>query len=836
MVKRGSSRRGQIASDNVESPQANFQAQLNGLLKQQKYRQALDEIQKARRSQPDLTFSPAEGNIWLLRGKQEFQKGDFRQAERSLERSLELGVSGESHYWLAKCLLAMNRLDAAIDLLRPAFDEGTLPKDYSICYAKLLLLKGDVTTVEQLLTKKKARFPAAQQHWLRGVLALQANQPDTALACFQKVKNPPTPGDRLDIWLVYIQQALENWDAAALKLGLGIQTTSMWGFAMNPVYKQHPLLQRLALMQHLKTGHPPLETMEFKLNQGITEEIVNVLSVVEFLEENNPHDAAHTFLNMDRQACNRFPELATLRPVLLTLAGQQAMTQGELSCAATFWKPLITEQPFNPQLTVNLLEVLRAVDNHREEQQLLTQLLRWLEQQPKKHPENWPEEKHHRILAHAHCRLADNWMAMGRKKMAQAEVQKAERIYPRSPEVIGRQGLSAALDGKHETATQLLTQALEEGCSYAQVYTQLVDSWKHLGKSDTALQVRRRFGNQFGDLNPEAEVVIPPWIDALSTGDYGFFNRIAKDSSKTPDPPLRACQIFVEAVQSEPNSGGRVSLDQAKALKQWDSLLQPLSSQDQVATLQAIAISILLFAKREKGIAALSNQYILKLYDLGATEPEAREAHLLVLSLKERDSKKLQTPLRAYLDSVPQPGNALAQIQLKRRRFTQDPLQYPILRSFIDDALRREPQNPLLLLAKATTYLPNSPTYEEFKQQGFEIARRLQDARALQAFREEQSYLEFKATQDFLPDPTQLDNLSESDLDNILEQMIRKMFGNQIPPSELKRMLPELKRMAMEEMPDFDDDDDDDDDFFGFGFGGFSPGPARKKRRGFGKR
>jgi len=48
----------------------------------------------------------------------------------------------------------------------------------------------------------------------------------------------------------------------------------------------------------------------------------------------------------------------------------------------------------------------------------------------------------------------------------------------------------------------------------------------------------------------------------------------------------------------------------------------------------------------------------------------------------------------------------------------------------------REPQNPLLLLAKLRP-TSHSANYDQFKQQGFEIACRLQDAKALQAFREE---------------------------------------------------------------------------------------------------
>ena len=67
----------------------------------------------------------------MLRGKHDFEKGDFKQADPSFRRALQLGLGGDTHYWLARSLLAMNRLDEAIELLRPAFEDGSLTKGHS---------------------------------------------------------------------------------------------------------------------------------------------------------------------------------------------------------------------------------------------------------------------------------------------------------------------------------------------------------------------------------------------------------------------------------------------------------------------------------------------------------------------------------------------------------------------------------------------------------------------------------------------------------------------------------------------------------------------------------
>lgn len=832
MAKRISKR--ETSPNQTASPQTQFQTNLQSLLKQKKYRQALDEIHKAQRSQPDLEITPSEAEIWLLRGQQEFQKRDYKQADSSFRRALQLGLTGEVHYWLARTLLAREQLDNAISLIQPVFEDGSLPKDYSICYAKLLLLKGDTATVEHLLNNQPKRFPAAHQHWLRGVLALKAEQPETALEFFQKVKRPVTPGDRPDLWQIYTQQALQQWDGAALKLGLGLQTTNMWGFPLGkPTYTQHPLLQRLALLQHMETGQPPLEQMQFSLDSQVSSDLIDVLSILEFIAENNPHEAAHVLLKLDRRPA-KFPELATIRPALLALAGQQSVAEGEMDCAVGFWQQLQKEQPFDPQLSVNLMKALDLNQDYQELQRLLTRIIKWLEQDFRQNPQNWPEARRKEALVYAHCRLADTWMSIGRERTAMGELRTAERIDPKSPEVKGRHGLIAVLEERYEDGIQLLTEALEEGCRYREVYTVLVKTWKELGNSEAVQETRRRFGKKFGDLNPELDVQVLPWVDALSTKDYSLFSHLVQEGSDR-DPAIRACQIFDDAVQGEPTSSGKVSLNQTQAVQAWDQLLQSLSPKEQVPTLQAIALSILIFAKREKGIAALITQYMLKLFELGSQLPEAREAHLVILALKERDPQKLQIPFQTYLNTTPQPGNALAQIQLQVRRYAQTPLQNQILRSFIDDSLKREPQNPLLLLAKATTFPPESTRYEEFKQQGFELARRLQDAKALQAFRAEEAFLNAQTVQEFLPTPDAFGNFSLSDMDELLENMIRKIFGNQIPPSELKRMMPELKQMMINNMPpDFGDDDDDNDFEFGFGspFGFMPPpGPSSRRRR-----
>ncbi|MBD2535056.1 tetratricopeptide repeat protein [Nostoc flagelliforme FACHB-838] len=828
MAKHQSKQRSQqhVSNTGTKVAENSFQMQLQELLKQKKYRQALEEIKKNQRLHPDIEFTPKESEIWLLRGQQEFQKQDFKQAEKSFVRALEFGLVGEVHYWQARCLLELKQLDAALNLLRNAFEVGTLSKEYSICYLKLLLLKGDTATVEQLINEQSKRFSAAQLHWVRGVLALKKGQPEAALTSFQKIKQAITDGDSPIAWIVYTQQVSGHWDAAANILGL--KSSGRSSDLMNygePKYLEHPILKRLATFQQGKTGQQLLQSRNpQKTVDKITQEALTALRMLQLIDQGDHHEAAHLLLKIERRS-TRFLKIESLRPLLFTLAGQQALNQGQLNCAELFWQLLLTEQPFNPQLAINLLEVLDANDSDQERPRLLTRLLKWLEQEAKQKPQEWPSQRLKPTQAHLHCWMADAYMATGRSRAALGALQQAERICPTSPELLGRKGLVAAMEENYTEAISLLTQALEGGCRYDEVYGILLQCWEEVGDKLARNEARRKFGKHFGDLSIETEVEILPWVDALSTLSYPFFSRLVQTKDKK-DPAIRACQIFVNAVQSPPNSGGRVSLQQKVAVEAWDTLLKKLSGQEQIPVLQAIALSIHLFAKREKGIAALTSQYLQKLFNLSTEHPEARVAHLVVLAVKESSPQKLEVPLRTYLDTMPQPGNALANIQLQVRRFGEITTLVPVLES----ALRREPQNPLLLLARATTYHVDHPNYEQLKQQGFELARRLQDAKALQAFREEQAFLSAQETTSIMPDPEEFDNLDMSNIDDFLSGMLQKLLGNKMPKAEFERMLPELKQKMLNSMPNFDEDDQEEEPDLDLIFGNLPP--TRKKRKG----
>jgi hypothetical protein len=116
---------------------------------------------------------------------------------------------------------------------------------------------------------------------------------------------------------------------------------------------------------------------------------------------------------------------------------------------------------------------------------------------------------------------------------------------------MGRRGLIMADGGSPDQALKaidLLTQAVNQGCQSEDVYASLLEILIEADRKDEALALRKRHGQRFGDLSIADEVPIAPWVTALSTGNYDFFKGlIAQAQDKSPDSPLRACQIFQAA-------------------------------------------------------------------------------------------------------------------------------------------------------------------------------------------------------------------------------------------------------------------------------------------------
>jgi tetratricopeptide (TPR) repeat protein len=787
------------------------QSQLQNLLAQKKYRQAIEEMKKLQRSQPDLVFTPTEADVWRSRGQQELDKKEFKAAENSFRQVLKLGITVDIYYWLAKTLLVQNRLDGALELIGDAFERKILPKDDGICYLKLLLIQGAFETVENLITTQAKRFSAAQINWARGVLELQAGKNQFAIISFGKVKKPLTVGDSIDAWIAYAHQRQGNWDEAAAKLKLSRFST----FGMQKL-PDRPILQKLAVFQHVKQGN--LRSELAPKDDRAAQEIFIALKALQLMSEADFHEAGHLLLHL-KSPSTKISELIALKSTILTMAGEQAMSQGATDCAIQLWQPLLQEKDLNPQLVINLLAALKEEDEDKERERLLIRFITWIEEDAKQNPTIWPQERLNLTLAHAHCQIADCLVELDRARAAHGSIDRAARICPTSPEVLARQGYIAIAEDEYPKGIELLIRALDGGCEEEKVYELLQEALTAEDREDEGAEIRKRHGKKFGDLDPTAstEVKIEPWIEALYTGEYDSFSHFIQQAKST-EPTLEACRIFDAATKGKPTGSGTISIDIPQATANWDRLLAGLTTADKLPVLQTIALSIQLLSKRDKGIAALITRYISAIFELIPEIPAARAIHLMVLAVKENKPDKLQIPLKAYLDAAPQPGNALALLQLQVRWFAQT----TVLRSFIETALAREQQHPLLLLAKATTYSPNSSSYEELKAEGFDLARRLQDAKALEAFRMEDRYTSKHEQQKFFSSTPDFGIDLPPEFQAMFEEMIRLTLGNKVPRAELERMMPMLKLKFMSDMlknptrffGDDDDDDDDDDDFY----------------------
>ncbi len=754
--------------------------QVRDLIERNKLDQALRQLKKLKSSQAGQTqeIAALEGQIALHKGRQDLEAKRFRQAKTQFQQAIQLGVTG-AYYWKARTDLDQDQPHQALETIQQAFDSEQLPKQQAGCYLKLLFLVGDMEQVQDLLTHQAQRFTADQKHWAQGVLALMAQDPTTALTHLKKVKGKATPGDDPPVWTIYALQQADQWQEAKAQLDQHSlrQVDSFLGRVMRATTSPADLstpLRRLLAIQDLHSNTRISEAViQNKTDPPDYQQAVRVLQMSQQIRDSHRHDAGHTLLEALSNRAFLSEDLDSLRRPLLLRAGQQAFDQGSPECAETFWLPFSKTDPLDHQLARLLVEALDDNRSFRERQKLLTRWINSIEREAKRHPQDWPPQRLNLILATLHAWLADTWMALGQRRTAYGSLQRAEQLQADAPEVLGRRGLRAYQQDDLEEAQQLMTEALEKGCRSSEVYAVLKMCLEELGDSQGKQEIRRRFGKNFGDLaESHEEVDLPPWIEALAMPTFADFCEYIEEERST-GPGLQACRLFIQAAADTETDRTELDLDQARV--HWQQLLDDLSPEPRCTALQAIVACIQKFAKRKKGLADLSKFYVQQVQELIPDLPEAELAHLALLALRGPQSQ-LQKHLPSYLRRVSQPDTVLARLQLQTRK-----LGYSnTLRSYLDQALDREPQNSLLLLAKATTFTPHSDPYEDLSQQGFELARRLQHSETLQAYREEEYLLELQETDSFdhmLPFPIP-GNSKEDILRALFEKMLEEEFGD----------------------------------------------------------
>lgn len=793
-----------------------LEKQVKSLIGQNKYAAAIRKLQQGLKRNPDQTVSVSEADIRLLQGKYEFEQSQYAQAQTSLQQALDLGLYDDTYYWLAKCLLAQAKPAEALALFQSAFERKTLCKDMGGCYLKLLFLNDRADEVQQLIETQAKRFYAPQLHWARGILVLKPGKYKDALPHFKKMGRPASPGDRPTLWVAYANQQAGDWAKAEKEcpsIGPMVVENSFFDTRIIPRNRaEHPATQRLAIAQAAHSNQPLSNYLLLNQPNLPHRDAALVLEMLHLIRTDNFHDAAHAFQQLadDRpkhKPLKAYPALESIHRPLMLLAGSQALPQGEVGCTASFWNIALKQGDFDPNLALNLYQAMELADEDSAAERVVADIISWLKQTAKQQPQDWPKDRLNPTLAKLHCWAADAQMHQGRARDAERSIGIAEKLAPDHPEVLGRNGLRAVGKGKEKEGIALLTQALDAGCQLEEAYGVLIETEED---PDTVKALRRKFGKRFNDISVDTEVEVPVWIEALTFQNYAVMAQFIREEAR-PSPAVLACRIFLEAAEDEPSSGQKITLNIKKATAQWEKLLPEQSPEAQVESVKAIYMMIQQHAKRnKKGMSALQKSYLKEMAELSAQQvPGADIGYVMLSAIATPDTDRLTPIITPILSRAAQPGNTIARAQLALKPFG---FSRP-LKTFVEAQLKQDAQNPLLLLAAATAYPHHSAQYQTFHERGFDIARRLQDAEALQAYREEEWFEAQSMTRRAIgPDVGFLNNPGQIDMFAMIKRLAREAFGGEVPPEVLAQMMPDFTAAMAGE---FEEEEDDFETIFG---------------------
>jgi len=833
----------------ANAPEEKLIQTIRDFAQQKNYRKALGEVTKLRFQYPEASeLATLEADIFLAQGRDESSRGRYRQAIECYQRSLQAGGTAGLYYEISKAYLQQGNTSSALNLLQEAFETKKLSQSEAGCYLKVLFIAEVWEQVQEVLEKFPKRFSKSQIQWAKGVLHLHQGEPEAALKAFNTVKEAPTPGDSPLAWQIYTQQLLHQWQATEPHLLKNDRPqkslpkpslskpsrskSSQASLSKMGVLQGIPEAIRVKLLLSQVWQDPKHQNILnlFEPNTSIAE--VWLIQLLRYWKKQNYHEAAHMLLKLEGLKNNPYsksPEIQKVRRSLLLKGGQQAMNEQKTACACQIWNPLIQiKADFDPQLAYNYSCALDLEDRDDERVPVLRQLQQWIQKDAKQNPDRWPESYLKTTLSSLHCFIGDALVFSGKSHAGIHEVSLAVRLDPNCPEAWVRQGFIAMADKEDAKAIDLFTRGLEAGVHNEQAYRALLALlWD---QPEELKRIKKQFAKDYGDVEFVQEVEFPEWIYLGMGESIQQSKRIVSDKrediKKIPlgYGLLEVHSIFMDYINPDLTyKRASLDLENLEDLKgRWDTLLDKLPQEYRVKAIQLMFVYLTKFVSPQKGFAAVANSYLNKLKDLGTQDPEAEFAYIAMLAIKDVAKSTLDKVLKPYLNEISQPHKTLAELQLHVRYFTTTQALLPA----IDKALGNDSQNPLLLLAKATTFTSTSADHDMLQKKSFELARNLQDQTALQRLREEEELCKqasFYQGRD--PDLNKLLDLflnrlsdfSEDELEDIEERLI--LFNELIN--------------GIGEDDDFDDDDDDDDDDeFRFEFPSFFPLPPLPPNRG----
>ncbi|MEL4895841.1 tetratricopeptide repeat protein [Crocosphaera sp. Alani8] len=786
MGKRKRNKRTQKPQQVNQGTEERLAQELKILIERKRYGEALKKIKEIRRGAPEQEIPEKVEELWLKKGEEEWLNKKYEEAQKSFRKSVELGLNGEGHYWWAKSLLSLEKREEALEVMREGYEKKLLGLEYGGCYLKLLCLQGKIDRVEELIVQEGERFTTEQKQWGKGMVALLKGEEEKAAENWEKMEKKVSPSDCPWAWKIYIEQKRENWLEAEKKL-------EEIGKKEKRREKNQQIEQKLLVRQGIGKGESLMEKVTERSGEIENIEEIRVLEMVNLMEKKKWREAAEIAQRIGRKR-EEFPEMEKIYRGLMWEAGEEAWQKGMVEWTIELWWTMVEDKPLEPEFLVRLNQALREIKENKKSQRVLNKLLNWLKKEGKKEYRDWPQKRRRETLGKLHCYLADSYMGQGWRVQGSLvqglkNLRTAEELCPELPDVLGRKGLKVGLiEGKTEESIGMLRRALEEGCDSVDVYQMLREALEEIEDREALEEIRSSFGRRFGDMGGELEVLLPVWEEALSEESYEKFERKVKEA-KLKKPEMSACRIFISETIRE-TRGAQVKLRLESAQEKWEELLKKLPAKEQIGVIETIGVSLVRYGKRQKGRASLIDDYVKRLWEYAQEEEKARKAHLVLLIVKGSQAQKWPNYLRQYLRKTTQPNQALGQLQLKVRRYGNG----TGLKEFIEVALENNPQNPLLRLALATGFPPESLEYHKLSEEGFELARRLQDKESLKAWREEEGFVMHQKLSQWFDLMSLEESLSK--IEEMIDKLEREVFKRDLSAEERQKIWQEIKKIV----------------------------------------
>ncbi len=685
---------------------------LTASINQNKFRQAAIELKNVLKCNPNADLTKEKIAIHILRGNSFLDSKNHQSSWDEFKAALIIDPQNITTIKaLAGYYINSEQITKGYEWLKNLFDNNELPKDSSVLYIKFLMLLDHWDQIEKIISNHKSRFWAADIHWAKGVLLFKADKFQEAMKSFNKAKKNNQWLHQAYAWSLWsrIKSSDENFG---------------YGY-LDRVQSENVKIE-LEKEYYIKYDVPLHGWFNLGYKKDNTTELYSDIKKKNWQNVAQAHDRG-------KIKPGSFVNKPQILAKIYFLAAEDEYRNEKDNRFFNYMNKALSYQPDNLNYHIKAC-LLTATIPEKKSLAFFQRTELLIKQKARENSQNWSKEQIEYYLAELDIIQAKIHYSLDNKKKFKELCLKAEQLAIVSPHAyFALYKFYNEMQNNDNKAIFYLEKMFEIKRYSDVTYDNLKSLYSKNNYQDKLLKLREKYGKEFDDEIIPDQTLRLYLGNALSSKDSEYLDEIYQERMEKNHPLDPLVEFIIDLFDENYDLAKRqkANVNEKKLDSIFNSTLANLKPD---SFFKPLVYELTILALNGFNLKTKAKKMLNQWEKILQSKTDSKthyKSYFIVQCILNKPEKHIEAELAKLLRKFAQPLNHLIELQMVLYSYGH----YGTLRKNLKEPLDKDPENPGLLLAYATSFSENSTDHDIYFQKGLKLAGKLQDTEVLNYYK-----------------------------------------------------------------------------------------------------